>query len=163
MKQINAVKLFLVVALLSAVTVVNGQIHPLAFSNANGNNWYANYVGLRFEVTTPAVIAGDKQYTAAWSGATPWGAPVTTPIVNVPIIMDSTADSFGCSNFGPTVNMTGKIAVIWRARQQVPVILVTRLYMHKPQVLLRVCSLMSIQPDRLACQPLPLERLFRYL
>ncbi len=118
MKQFNAVKKLLIVALLGVASSASGQIHPYAFGpqtiggTATSSNWYKDYVGLRFEVTTPAAIAGDKAYTAAWSGATPWGAPVTTPLVNVPIIMDSTADSFGCTSF--PYSMGGKIAVIWR-------------------------------------------------
>jgi PA domain/Secretion system C-terminal sorting domain len=118
MKQINAVKKLLLVALLGVASSASGQVHPKAFgpqtigATTTASNWYKDYVGLRFEVTAPAVIAGDKVYTYAYSGTAPWGGQVTTPLVNIPIIMDSTADSFGCSNF--SINMAGKIAVIWR-------------------------------------------------
>lgn len=97
--------------------ISNAQIHPLSFGVGFNTkpNWYANYVGLRLEVVSPAAIAGNKVFTAANSGTGAtgdWGGVVTTPLVNIPIIMDSTADSSGCTAF--TISMAGKIAVIWR-------------------------------------------------
>ena len=128
MKQIYSVKKLLIVALLCVVSATNAQItHPNAFGIVNvfGNpsantNWYKDYVGLRFAVTSPTVISGDKDYSYAYSGGTPWGGQVTTPIVNCPIFMDTTSDSFGCSPFSPadiaTIAATpgGKIVVLWR-------------------------------------------------
>jgi hypothetical protein len=115
MKHLNSLKkLLLASALLGVANVSNAQIHPLAFG-PNGytpdSNWYKDYVGLRFQVSAPSVIAGSKEFTAAWSGTTPWGAPVTTPLIDVPVIFGA-PDSFGCAAF--TTDMTGKIAAIWR-------------------------------------------------
>lgn len=124
MKQFNIVRNFIVVALLGLTNIVNGQtFHPLAFDSIMGANpskvaaanWYKDYVGERLQVTAPSIIAGVKDYTTANNGsggAGEWGGVVTTPIVNVPIIMGS-PDTFGCSSFSPG-SMTGKIAVIWR-------------------------------------------------
>ena len=120
MKQINLFKNLLLVAFLSATGVVNAQIHPLSFGVGTINtspNWYADYVGLRFEVVSPASDAGDKKYNAAYSGTTPWGAAVTTPIVNVPIMMPQAGDSLctvGTVDHTITTNMTGKIGFVYR-------------------------------------------------
>jgi Secretion system C-terminal sorting domain/PA domain len=116
MKQFNAVKQLLMIVLLGATFSVQGQIHPLAFGATGvttNTNWYKDYVGLRFEVTSPSAVAGDKIYTTAYSGTAPWGGQVTTPLVNVPVAMDTTADSFGGSAF-PAGRFTGKIAMLWR-------------------------------------------------
>jgi len=94
-------------------------LHPLAFprTTATGpDNFYANYVGLRFEVTAPTSIAGDKTYTTAndGTGATGhWGGAITTPIVNQPVVMGPTADTIGCAAFAGG-SMAGKIALIYR-------------------------------------------------
>jgi PA domain/Secretion system C-terminal sorting domain len=118
MKQMNAIKGLLVAAVLGTGAVANAQTHPLAFGSfpygggASPTNWYADYVGLRFEVVSPASDAGDKQYTYAYSGTSAWGAPVTAPIVNVPIIMPQSGDSL--ANTAVSVDMTGKIALVYR-------------------------------------------------
>lgn len=115
MKHLNSLKkLLLASALIGVANVSNAQIHPLAFgpnTYTPDSNWYKDYVGLRFQVSAPSAIAGNKEFTAAWSGTTPWGGPVTTPLIDVPVIMGG-PDSFGCAPF--TTDMTGKIAVIWR-------------------------------------------------
>ena len=126
MKQLNLLAKILIIALLYAPGAVNAQVHPLAFGSqtiggtATPTNWYADYVGLRLEVDGPAAIAGIKTHTAANDGnasnTSNWGGLVTTPLVNLPIFMDSTADSSGCSAFSiaAATTMHGKIAVIWR-------------------------------------------------
>ncbi len=125
MKQINLFKALMLLAFISITGIANGQIHPLAFGSytlgttATTSNWYANYVGLRVEVVNPGVIAGSKNYKAANSGTGAtgdWGGAVTTPIINMPIFMDTTSDSFGCTSFSTAAmaTMNGKIAVIWR-------------------------------------------------
>jgi len=125
MKQINLFSTLLLVAFLGVAGASYGQIHPLAFGSytlgtgTTDANWYANYVGLRVEVVSPSIIAGSKVYKAANSGTGAtgdWGGAVTTPIINMPIFMDSTSDSFGCSSFSAAAmaTMAGKIAVIWR-------------------------------------------------
>lgn len=120
MKQINLFKSLLLVAFLCATGIVNAQIHPLAFGvgaiNTNPN-WYANYVGLRFEVVSPASDAGTKAYTTAYSGTTPWGGQVIAPIVNVPIQMPQAGDSLctvGTVDHTITTDMTGKIGFVYR-------------------------------------------------
>ena len=118
MKQTYFFKVLLIAVLVGFSATIQAQIHPLSFGIGGANtkaNWYANYVGLRLEVVSPSSIAGSKVYTAANSGTGAtgdWGGVVTAPLVNIPIIMDSTADSSGCTAF--TISMAGKIAVIWR-------------------------------------------------
>ena len=129
MKQLNAFKTLLIVAILGATYALNGQVisHPLAYgaytltgaTTPTTSNWYKDYIGVRLEVTTPAVIAGSYTFTTANNGsgaAGEWGGVVTTPLVNIPIFMDSTSDSSGCLAFGAAAaaSMAGKIAVIWR-------------------------------------------------
>ena len=120
MKQINLFKSLLLVASLAATSIVNAQIHPLAFGVGTYNtnpNWYADYVGLRFEVVSPAFDAGNKVYTTTNSGSTPWGGAVTSPIVNIPISMPQSGDSacnVGAVDHTITTNMTGKIGVVYR-------------------------------------------------
>ncbi len=120
MKQINLFKSLLLVAFLGVTGITNAQIHPLSFGVGTINtnpNWYANYVGLRFEVVSPSSDAGTKGYTTAYSGTTPWGGQVTTPIVNVPIMMPQAGDSLcnvGTVDHTITTNMTGKIGFVYR-------------------------------------------------
>jgi uncharacterized protein YjdB len=108
---------------LSAITcllsiISDAQIHPLAFGAPAVNaNWYKDYINYcRVEITAPSVIAQEVElYTTAnnGSGGTGmWGGVVSTPIINVPVVMGA-PDTFGCSGFGPG-SMTGKIALIWR-------------------------------------------------
>ena len=75
MKQINIFKKLILASMLVLSAGVHAQIHPLAFGvTAFPNpNWYQNYVGIRFTVTAPSVIAGDKIFTAAAPG---WGGPL---------------------------------------------------------------------------------------
>ncbi len=138
MKQVNLIKLF-VVALLCVAGVSRAQYiaYPLAFgphtlsgsATMSSSNFYKDYVGVRFEVTAPASIAGEKVYTTANDGsgaAGAWGSTVTSPLVNVPIFMDSTSDSFGIETNSAalsagdvtSINATGtnphKILVVWR-------------------------------------------------
>ena len=124
MKKINFFGILLMAMLFGFAGVSNAQVHPLSFGIGGVNtspNWYANYVGQRLEVVSPAAIAGNKDYTTANSGAgaaADWGGVVTTPLVNLPIFMDTTSDSFGCTAFSSaaasTMTMTPTIAVIWR-------------------------------------------------
>ncbi len=123
MKQNYFSRILLIAVFLGFSGIANAQIHPLSygFGINTSSNWYADYVGQRLEVVSPAAIAGSKIYTTAnnGSGATgEWGGVVTTPLVNLPIYMDTTSDSFGCSGFSAaaiaTMSMTPTIAVIWR-------------------------------------------------
>src|SRR5438105_3078469 len=120
MKQINLFKSLLLTAFLAASGIVNAQIHPLHFGIGAINtksNWYADYVGLRFEVVSPVSDARDKQDTYTYSGTTPWGGQVTSPIVNKTIIMPQSGDSacsVGTVDHTITVDMTGKIGVVYR-------------------------------------------------
>ncbi len=95
--------------------------HPLSFgmatSSASSNNFYKDYVGLRFQVSAPAAIAGDKSYTAAYditdSGATGnWGgAPVD--MIDSPVKFGPVSDTNGCAAY-PAGYFNGKIAIVWR-------------------------------------------------
>ncbi len=122
MKQINFFRKLFVTALVVGVAgYASAQIHPLAFGSytlgtaATQPNWYADYVGLRFEVVTPLAAAGDKAYTVSNDGTgatTEWGGIITTPIVNQPIVMPQPGDSL--VNTIITVSMTGKIGFVYR-------------------------------------------------
>jgi hypothetical protein len=63
------------------------------------------------------LFAKDLAYTTSNDGNTAntqnWGGVVTTPLVDIPIVMGTTSDSFGCTSFLGG-SMAGKIAVIWR-------------------------------------------------
>lgn len=139
MKQLNLLKTFMVVAILGAASALNGQTisYPLAYGphpigsppTPSTSNWYKDYIGVRLEVTSPTSIAGNYTFTAAndGSGGTGmWGGVLTTPLINVPIYMDPTSDSFGgppeaTFNFptAPDVDSIAtstphRIFVIWR-------------------------------------------------
>jgi len=132
MKQFNSVRKVLLSALMcSAAGMVNAQTaHPLAYSTSTVSNHYADYVGLRFEVTAPAAVAGDKVYTTANDGTTStgnWGGVITTPLIDVPVVMGTGADTCGCTAF-PAGSMTGKIALIWRGPMSAPCEFGTKAY-----------------------------------
>ena len=116
MKQLNMFKSLLLVSLLCGTGFIKAQtLHPNHFGivgTATSTNWYQDYVGVRFEVLSPLSVAGDKQYSYAASGTSAWGAAVTTPLVNKQIIMPQAGDSLVGS--GVTVDMTGKIAFVYR-------------------------------------------------
>ena len=109
---------------LGAASVVNGQtLHPLTFTKTVGTttykNWYKDYVGLRFAVTSPVSVSGEKIYTTANDGGgatSQWGGVVTAPIINKPIVMPQAGDSLATVSI--TVSMTGKIALVYRGSNQ---------------------------------------------
>ncbi len=117
MKQLDLFKTLLLVAFLSAAGFVNAQTsHPVHYGllgTSTTSNWYQDYVGVRFEVLSPISVAGDKQYSFAYDGGSSWGAPVTTPIVNVPIVMPAGGDSLVAASL-PAGSMNGKIALCYR-------------------------------------------------
>jgi hypothetical protein len=124
MKRLNFFKtLLFLVTLLGATGVVNAQIHPLAFGSrmlgttATASNFYKDYVGVRLEVTAPAVIAGDKMYKTAndgGGGTGVWGGVVTTPLINLPVVLVD-PDSFACGSLtAPAFPAGGWIALLWR-------------------------------------------------
>jgi hypothetical protein len=118
MKQMITLKNLLLASCIAGASIANGQVHPLAFGSytlgttATDPNWYADYVGLRFVVNSPASVAGQKIYTHPGIGTTPWGATVTTPIVNTQIIMPQPGDSLAGSPI--TVDMSGRIGYVYR-------------------------------------------------
>lgn len=122
MKQINIFKRLCVITLLCVSGSVTAQVHPLAFGavtlpgGTSPTNYYADYVGSRFEVVSPASVAGDKIHTTTNDGnpanTSNWGGYLTTPIINTPIVMPQAGDSLAGSTI--TVNMTGKVALIYR-------------------------------------------------
>lgn len=116
MERNSTFRKLLLLTLICAAFGVSAQIHPLTFGT---NNWYRNYVGVRFEVTAPASIAGDKQYTTGndGSGGTgAWGKALTTPIINQPVAMPQPGDSLATSPI--TSAVTGKIAIIYRGTNE---------------------------------------------
>jgi len=117
MKQLNLFRNSLLALMLFSAGIVSAQTrHPLHYGiigTATTTNWYQDYVGVRFEVLTPLIVAGDKQYSYAFSGTSSWGAPVTTPLINKQIVMPQAGDSLVGSAVTPGL-MTGKIAFVYR-------------------------------------------------
>ena len=121
MKQMITLKNLLLASCIAGAGVANGQIHPLAFGSRTlisgataESNWYADYVGLRFVVNSPAAVAGPKVYTHPGTGTTPWGATVTTPIINTQIVMPPLGGDSLAGSSMPTGSMAGKIGYIYR-------------------------------------------------
>ncbi len=122
MKHFNFVKVLLIIVLFGIGGSASAQINPLAFgphgiagsTTSSDPMYYINYVGARFMVTAPSLIAGEKLYTTSndgGGGTGVWGGAITTPIVNTDVVMCA-SDSLGCSI--PPASMTGKVALIWR-------------------------------------------------
>lgn len=120
MKYFNSLKNLVLAACVGVAGISNAQTsHPLSFgtttSGASSNNFYKDYVGLRFQVSSPLSIAGDKAYTQAndGSGATgEWGGAPTT-FINHPVKFGPVGDTNGCTSY-PTGYFTGTIALVWR-------------------------------------------------
>ncbi len=119
MKQVITLKNLLLATCLAGASIANGQVQPLAFgpfpygTGTSDPNWYADYVGLRFVVNSPASVAGQKIYTFAFTGGTPWGGPVTTPIINQQICMPPLGGDTLAGTL-VTGSMAGKIAFVYR-------------------------------------------------
>ncbi|MCF8448405.1 MAG: T9SS type A sorting domain-containing protein [Taibaiella sp.] len=118
MKQIVTLKNLLLASCIAGTGIANAQIHPLAFGARTlmggataESNWYADYVGLRFVVNSPASVAGQKIYTHPGIGTTPWGTTVTTPIVNTQIVIPS--DTLAAAAL-PAGSLAGKIGYVYR-------------------------------------------------
>ncbi len=137
MKRINTLKGLLFAALVGASGAASAQVHALGFGTVGGaygkTNWYGDYVGLRFQVTAPSVIAGDKANIEATIGTATSDWPnivFPAPLINVPIAMFPTtttpADSFGGSIHPGT--MTGKICVLWRGPIGTPLTFTEKAY-----------------------------------
>jgi len=110
MKHFNTIKGLALGSMMAVAGLANAQqvVRPYSYPPGAGtsSNFYANYVGVRFQVTTPAVIAGDKAYTHANT----WGGALASLSDTVKF---SSTDSDGCVAF-PAGYFTGKIALIWR-------------------------------------------------
>ncbi len=125
MNYFNTFRNLIVASFIGVAGVANAQqlAHPIAYgTTATGlarNNWYKDYVGIRFQVTSPLSIAGDKVYTTpndSTGAAGAWAGAATT-MVNVPCKMWPTADTNGCATYSASTMsgwFNGKVAVIWR-------------------------------------------------
>jgi PA domain/Secretion system C-terminal sorting domain len=124
MRKFNTLKLLVLSALVALQFGASAQItfKPLSASYGNdtlaafGSNYYLNWVGIRFTVTTPSAIAGEKIITVSNDGSgssSMWGGNcATASITNVDCIMPQAGDSLADNPI--TVDMTGKIALIYR-------------------------------------------------
>jgi len=118
MKYLNILKtLFVAGCIATSGASIAQTAHPLAFpatATGNPNNYYANYVGLRFLVDSPTSIAGPKIFTTAYAaGSTSsWGGAPTT-MIDSTVIIGPLADSNCCTGY-PANYFAGKIALIWR-------------------------------------------------
>lgn len=109
-------KLSLLLSLFAGInTFSEAQVtKPIAFPDLisqpgdETHNWYKDYVGVGFSVTSPSAIAGPKVFTMP----NDWGGKVTSPILNVPVEI-AAPDTLGCSAL-TAGSMTGKVAMIYR-------------------------------------------------
>jgi PA domain/Secretion system C-terminal sorting domain len=123
MKQNYSFKALLSGLLLASSGIAQAQcLHPLTYAAAaSTSNWYSGFVGERFLVTYPSIIAGDKIFTTpnngsgatgTWAGFPGAGGcvPLTVPydtLINYP--------SDSCITSLPiTIDMTGKVALVYR-------------------------------------------------
>jgi type IX secretion system substrate protein/PA domain-containing protein len=124
MKKVSSFRKLLMITLLGAASAVNGQVHPLAYGpvvNLGGggtttaSNWYKDYVGRRVTVVSPSSVSGDKQNIEATigTGASEWPNIRDTDLINIPVVMPPSTDSYAVTTFAPG-SMTGKICVLWR-------------------------------------------------
>ncbi len=120
MKYFDSLRKLATAVCIGVAGIANAQTsHPAAFDTLSAgayyNNFYRDYVGLRFQVASPLPIAGDKGFTTGndGSGATgSWGGAPTN-FINYPVKFGPVGDTAGCSPY-PTGYFTGKIALVWR-------------------------------------------------
>ncbi len=118
MKQNYLFKSLLTGAVMASAGFANAQcFHPLAFGAAasTSTNYYADYVGERFEITAPAAVAGDKIFTTPndGSGATgTWGGFATIGPPNDQLM--HFADSLASPSGVALPDATGKVALLYR-------------------------------------------------
>ncbi len=121
MRYFYSLRNLVVAACVGMAGVANAQTsHPLSFgqtgTSASSNNFYKDYVGLRFQVTYPLSIAGDKAFTTTNDGDTTntanWGGRPRT-FVDSPVKFGPVGDTAGCTPY-PAGYFAGKIAIVWR-------------------------------------------------
>lgn len=121
MKYFNSIKNLVIAASIGMAGIANAQTsHPLSYdmtsTGASYNNFYRDYVGLRFQVSYPLSISGDKAYTEANDGdpanTSNWGG-APTDFIDYPVKFGPAGDTAGCSPY-PSGYFTGKIALVWR-------------------------------------------------
>ena len=121
MKYFNTIRNLVVAAFVGITGIATAQTsHPLAFGFSGGTargNWYKDYVGIRFLVTTPASIAGDKAFSTPndgiATGAGVWGGPAVSMYNKA--VKFATPDTDACSATAySTTLFSGKVALIWR-------------------------------------------------
>jgi len=119
-KGLLKISLGLSMLLGSYIGVAQPAVQPLSYGFVNGqtiSNWYADYVGVRFTVTTPSYVAGEKLHSDATT-ADGWGLTMPLPIItNVPVI-EAAPDSLACTTLqngsSPYPSMLNKVALIYR-------------------------------------------------
>ena len=126
MKYFDSLRKLAAAVCIGIAGIANAQTsHPVSYpmdavSPATylfANNFYKNYVGLRFQVSSPLTIAGDKVFTAAYDITNPtstgnWGgAPYD--MVDSPVKFGPVGDTAGCTPY-PAGYFAGKIAIVWR-------------------------------------------------
>jgi len=113
-------KLCLIAGALSGSLAANAQapVQPLHFgviAPSTLSNWYTDYVGTRFAVTQPSIVAGEKLHSSA--SGTGWGITSTPPLNNVQVVKGA-PDSSACGGLqngtNPYPSINGKIAFIYR-------------------------------------------------
>ncbi len=108
----------LLVATMAPFALLAQTAHPLAFGTSSSGaavaNWYNDYVGTVFQITSPSSIAGTKSFTTSNDGSGSsgaWGGFAST--LSGTLKYGPSSDSDGCAAF-TSGYFSGKIAVIWR-------------------------------------------------
>lgn len=109
MKKFNFLTLMIAGAMSAASLSSQAQTMP-----SYETNWYADYVGQRVSISSPASIGGALSYTIAndgGGGANEWGGAITSTITQEIIKADPYE---ACANLNNAAALNGKIALIKR-------------------------------------------------
>ncbi len=109
MKKFNFLTLMLAAAMSTAALSSQAQTMPSFESN-----WYADYVGQRVSISSPASIGGALSYTIAndgAGGANEWGGAITSTVTQEVVKADPYE---ACVNLNNGAALNGKIALVKR-------------------------------------------------